>query len=249
MHSLTFEQYIGIVLINVFVGYDYRERAAANVLCDSIWRASSSPVAITQLITQQLEQQGLFSRARDAKQSTEFSFTRFLVPHLMNYQGWALFMDCDMLCRDDIAKVWSLRDDRYAIMCTQHDHVPTETTKFMGEPQTTYPRKNWSSFILFNCAKCRVLTPEFVNNATGLELHRFLWTGDEFIGAVPHERWNYLLGVQSQDVLPVSEGGPSHVHWTLGGPWFPDYDKENLAIDAEWKTARRAAFELYRPDA
>ena len=101
------------MIIPIFIGYDYRERAATNVLIDSLYQNSSVPISITPLITSQLVKQNLFYRKRDPKQSTDFSFTRFLVPHLMNYEGWAIFMDCDMLCFDDINKFWLKKDDKY----------------------------------------------------------------------------------------------------------------------------------------
>ena len=136
--------------IPVFIGYDPRERAATNVLIDSLVQQSSRPLAITPLVTPQLEARGLFWRERDPRQATAFSFTRFLVPHLMGYRGWAIFMDCDMLCRGDIADLWALRDDRFAVMCVQHEHNPNETVKFLGEPQNPYPKKNWSSLMLLH---------------------------------------------------------------------------------------------------
>ena len=130
--------------IPIFIGYDPRERAATNVLIDSLYQNSSVPLAITPLVTPQLEAQGLFTRTRDPKQSTAFSFTRFLVPHLMGYQGWAIFMDCDMLCRADIKQLWDQRDDSYGAMCVQHEHVPGETVKFLGEVQSAYKFLNSS---------------------------------------------------------------------------------------------------------
>ena len=89
--------------ISIFIGYDPRERAATNVLIDSLYQNSSLPISINPLITPQLEQSGLYWRKKDPKQSTAFSFTRFLVPYLMNYEGWAIFIDCDMLCVEDIS--------------------------------------------------------------------------------------------------------------------------------------------------
>ncbi len=153
--------------IPIFIGYDPRERAATNVLIDSLYQHSSAPLAITPLVTPQLEAQGLYRRERDPKQSTAFSFTRFLVPHLMGYEGWAIFMDCDMLCRGDIAALWQQREDQYAAMCVQHEHVPGETVKFLGEVQSAYPKKNWSSLMLLNCSRCTTLTVDYVNTATG----------------------------------------------------------------------------------
>jgi lipopolysaccharide biosynthesis glycosyltransferase len=125
--------------IPVFIGYDPHERAAVNVLADSLVQHSSQPLAITPIVAHQLG--GILQRERNPKQSTEFSFSRFLVPHLMDYQGWAIFMDCDMLARGDIAELWALRDERYALMCVQHEHVPNETVKFLGAVQTRYEKK------------------------------------------------------------------------------------------------------------
>ncbi len=227
--------------IPIFIGYDHRERAATNVLIDSLYQHSSVPLSITPLVTSQLEKQGLFWRERDPKQSTDFSFTRFLIPYLMNYQGWALFMDCDMLCRGDIAKLWELCDERFSVMCVQHEHQPTETVKFQGEIQSPYPKKNWSSLMLMNCSGCKVLTPDFVNTASGLELHRFHWLlDDEKIGSLS-DAWNHLVSVQT------SEKGSSAemLHWTLGGPWFLDQRTMGGVLAAEWYAARDDAFKLW----
>ena len=116
--------------IPIFIGYDPRERAATNILIDSLYQHSSAPLAITPIVTPQLEALGIFWRQRDPKQSTAFSFTRFLVPCLMAYNGWAIFMDCDMLCRGDIAQLWDLPEECFAVMCVQHQHIPKETSKF-----------------------------------------------------------------------------------------------------------------------
>ena len=139
--------------IPIFIGVDPRERAATNVLMDSLVQHSTAPLAITPLVTPQLEAQGLYWRRRDPKQSTAFSFTRFLVPHLMGYQGWAIFMDCDMLARGDIAELWALRNENVAVQCVQHQHIPNEAVKFLGEVQSAYPKKNWSSLMLLNCSR------------------------------------------------------------------------------------------------
>ncbi|MEX1316498.1 MAG: glycosyltransferase [Synechococcaceae cyanobacterium] len=229
--------------VPVFVGYDRHERAAVNVLIDSLYQHSSVPLAITPIVARQLKD--VFSRERDPRQSTEFSFTRFLVPYLMGYQGWAVFMDCDMLCRGDVAELWTLRDESCAVMCVKHHHVPEETIKFLGAVQTRYARKNWSSLMLFNCARCTALTPEYVNTATGLALHRFEWLADEEIGELPGHRWNHLIDVQPAPSQSFSEGGPALVHWTKGGPWFRDYRLAGAELAAEWFAAREAAFRLW----
>ena len=206
-----------VPMIRIFIGFDPREAVAFNVLAHSIQARASEPVSIVPLMLSQLGK--LMWRERHNLQSSDFSFSRFLVPHLCDYDGWALFMDCDMLMLDDVAKLWALRDEAFAVMCVKHDHVPDEDTKFLGERQTRYEKKNWSSVMLFNNAKCGALTPDYVNSASGLDLHRFHWLGnDELIGEIPH-RWNHL--VDYDPAVPLGE--VSNLHFTTGGPYFPDY--------------------------
>ena len=164
-------------MINVFIGYDSKEKVAFSVLAYSILRNSTKPVTITPVYLPNIKDD--FVRERNNLSSTEFSFSRFIIPHLMNYQGWALFMDCDMLMMDDIAKLWRLRDDRYAVQVCKHDYTPKSQTKFLNQVQTVYPKKNWSSFMLMNCKKCSTLTPDYVNKASGLELHQYKWLESE----------------------------------------------------------------------
>lgn len=228
-------------MIPIFIGYDPRERAATNVLIDSLVQHSSMPLAISPLVTPQLEAQGLYRRKRDPKQTTAFSFTRFLVPHLMGYEGWAIFIDCDMLCRGDVTALWQQRDEQFAVQCVQHEHVPGETVKFLGEVQSAYPKKNWSSLMLFNCSRCTSLTVDYVNTATGLELHRFHWLeGDHAIGAID-SAWNHLVDVQDAD----GAEGASLLHWTLGGPWFREQRTMGGLLAAEWFGARDDAMRLW----
>lgn len=201
--------------VRLFIGYDSKEVVAYHVLCQSVIDRASVPVAFTPLVLHGLKD--VFARPRNELQSTEFSFSRFLVPYLSGYEGWSIFMDCDMLFQEDIAKLWALRDDRYAVMCCKHDYVPKESVKFLGQTQTKYQKKNWSSVMLFNNARCRQLTPEYVNDRSGLELHQFKWlTGDEDIGALPLT-WNHLVGVYEKDDKAAV------LHYTLGGPYFKDY--------------------------
>lgn len=212
-------------MISVFIGYDPREAVAFSVLAHSIHARASQPVSITPLMLSQLE--GIYTRERHPLQSTDFSFTRFLVPYLSGYAGWTLFMDCDMLVLDDIARLWALRDERYAVQVVKHNHVPEEDIKFLGATQTKYEKKNWSSVMLFNNARCRALTPEYVNTATGLELHQFKWLGnDELIGEIPH-RWNHLVGYDAPNP------DVSLVHYTIGGPYFEEY--RNVEYAEEWR--------------
>jgi len=227
--------------VPVFIGYDCRERAAVNVLIDSLYQHSSIPLAITPLVASQLEIEQLYWRKRDPKQSTAFSFTRFLVPYLNDYEGWAVFMDCDMLCRGDIRALWEQRNDACAVMCVQHEHIPVETVKFLGEVQSSYQKKNWSSLMLFNCNRCTALTLDYVNNASGLDLHRFQWlTSDQDIGAL-QGAWNHLVGVQDSSQAISSQ----LLHWTLGGPWFRDQRTMGGPLAAEWFAARDDAFRLW----
>lgn len=217
-------------MIPVFIGYDSREAVAFSVLAFSIQARATQPVTIAPLMLTQLS--GVLTRERHPLQSTDFSFSRFLAPYLSGFSGWSIFMDCDMLVLDDIERLWQLRDDRYAVMVVKHDHVPKETQKFLGEPQSKYEKKNWSSVMLFNNAKCKALTPEYVNTASGLELHQFKWLGDDgLIGELP-ERWNHLVGYNP----PRPDA--ALVHYTLGGPYFEEY--RDCEYSTEWRTERDA---------
>lgn len=216
-------------MINVFIGYDPRETVAFSVLAHSIHVRASEPVTIAPLMLGQLKQ--VLTRERHPLQSTDFSFSRFLTPYLSGYSGWSVFMDCDMLMLDDIAGLFRLRDDRYAVMVVKHDHVPRETTKFLGEPQSKYEKKNWSSVMLFNNARCRALTPQYVNAASGLELHQFKWLeSDALIGALP-DRWNHLVGYNA------ARQDAALVHYTLGGPYFDAY--RDCEYAEAWHAERR----------
>jgi len=227
--------------VPIFIGYDRRERAAVNVLIDSLYQHSSIPLSITPLVASQLEVEQFYWRERDPLQSTEFSFTRFLVPYLNDYEGWAIFMDCDMLCRGDIKALWEQRNDAFAVMCVQHKHVPVETVKFLGEVQSSYPKKNWSSLMIFNCSRCTALSLDYVNSASGLDLHRFHWlTSEQEIGAL-QGAWNHLIDVQDPSQAITSQ----LPHWTLGGPWFRDQRTMGGSLAAEWFAARDDAFRLW----
>src|SRR5690242_8413262 len=216
--------------IRVFIGFDPREDVAFSVLAHSIHARSSQPVTVTPVMLSQLGE--VYRRARNPLQSTEFSFSRFLTPYLCGYEGWAVFMDCDMLMLDDIAKLWAMRDDRYAVQVVKHVHVPKEETKFLGAVQTKYEKKNWSSVMLMNCARCTALTPDYVNRASGLELHQFKWLeGDHLIGEIPHA-WNHLVGYDA----PRRDA--SLVHYTIGGPYFDAY--RDCEYAKEWFAERDA---------
>ncbi len=164
-------------IIPVFVGYDPREAIAYHTCVNSIIRNSSRPVAIIPVAL------NLFKDYSETHTdgSNHFIYTRFLVPHLMQHIGWAIFIDGDMIVRGDIAELWNLRDAYSDVMVVKHDYKTKMTEKYLGAKNEDYPRKNWSSVILWNCNSYpnRKLTPEFVQKATGAELHRFTWLNRE----------------------------------------------------------------------
>ena len=180
-------------MLHIYLGYAQRLPALYNIAQHSIIRHCSRPVAMTPIKLGHLE--SVFTRDRVAVQSTEFSFSRFLTPFLNRFEGWALFMDNDIVARGDLAKLWDLRDDRYAVQCVKHDHQPEGSVKFLGAPQTQYPKKNWSSVMLMNCAKCTALTPDYVNTATGLELHQFKWLESEALNGGNPREWTTMRAI------------------------------------------------------
>lgn len=199
----------------IFIGYDSRE--------DMAYRAakySAGNHKIVPLVQQTLRDYGLYWREVDTLASTEFSLTRFLVPELCNFKGWALFIDCDTLFLSDPAELFALADDRYAVMCVKHNYLPQNTTKMDGKNQHIYPRKNWSSVMLFNCAHPanRKLTKQLVNISTPQFLHRLSWLSDDDIGSLPLS-WNWLVGWYTEP----NDGTPKLLHYTEGGPWFAEY--------------------------
>lgn len=219
----------------IYVGYDSREAIAYDVCRHSLLARSSVPIAVHPLVQAELRERGLYRRERDALASTEFTYTRFLVPALNQYRGWAIFCDCDFLWLGDVAELIALRDDRYGVMCVHHDHQPTETVKMDGAVQTRYRRKNWSSLVLWNCGHPANtgLTPEVVNRESGAFLHQFQWLADNLIGAVP-ETWNWLEGWNRRPAT----GAPKVVHYTRGGPWFEQW--QNVDYGDLWIAERDA---------
>lgn len=210
--------------IRVFIGYDRVEEVAFHVLSHSIHQRSSVPVSTTPLIKDQLF--SLVNRPREPEQSNEFTFTRWLVPYLCNYEGFAIFVDCDMMFRADIAELYNLRDRQFAVQCVKHNHVPQEKTKFLKQMQTVYDKKNWASVMIFNNAFCQVLSPDYINTTSRLKLHQFNWLPtDELIGELPKE-WNHLVGYDKPN--PDAK----NVHWTLGGPYFNEY--RDVEFSDEW---------------
>lgn len=201
-------------MIPVFVGYDPREAIAFHVCANSIIRHSSQPVQIVPVAL------NLFKDYTETHTdgSNHFIYTRFLVPYMMKWQGHAIFIDGDMILRDDIAKLWELRDPSKDVQVVKHDYKTRMPVKYLGSKNEDYPRKNWSSVILWNCNSYpnRRLTPEYVMKATGAELHRFSWCSDDRIGELPKE-WNWLpdeYGANPDAKL---------LHYTLGTPCFHEF--------------------------
>ena len=213
--------------IPIFVGYDPREAVAYHTCVNSIIRHASQPVAIVPVAL------NLFNDYKETHgdNSNHFVYTRFLVPHLMSYNGWAIFIDGDMILRDDIIKLWNLQEGNKDVMVVKHDYKTRMTEKYMGAKNEDYPRKNWSSVILWNCGSWpnRKLTPEFVQSQPGSYLHRFSWIEDERIGELPVE-WNWL----------PDEFGPNPnaklLHYTLGTPCFHEFADTPQA--EEWHRER-----------
>jgi len=213
-------------VLNIYIGYDDVETVAYHTLSQSIIKYASGPVRISPICSEHFRK--FFNRPRDEKQSNDFSFTRFLVPYLNDYDGYAIFMDCDMMLRTDIYQVLNEINPDRAISVVQHDYTPSDSTKYLNKVQYAYPRKNWSSFVVWNCSheKNRTLTPTFVETASGLELHRFTWLLDSEIGSLDLG-WNWLVG----DYINPPEG-LKNIHWTVGGPYFQEYS--DVDFSTEW---------------
>lgn len=202
--------------MNIWVGYDTREHWAFKV-CDYSIR-KRRPEAIVKPIEQRnVRLLGLYDRPVDENASTEFSLTRFLTPALSNFKGWSLYCDCDFLFLDDIKELFDLADPKYAAMVVKHDYKPKSNTKMDGQIQFPYPRKNWSSLILFNNEHPSHKFLD-VNGMTPAELHQFDWIADKDLGELP-ERWNWLVGYYD-DLWSYDD--PSALHYTDGGPWFEE---------------------------
>lgn len=213
----------------VFVGWDSREVTAYDVCKWSLARRCSYPVSVYPIMEKSVRHAGLYTREHEKKDgqlwdkisgapmSTEFAITRFLTPHLAQ-EGWALFIDCDMLILGDVSDLFKKADPKYAVQVVKHLHIPEETEKMDGQIQTAYPRKNWSSVMLFNCdhPANRNLTLEKINTLPGRDLHAFSWLKDEEIGSLPLD-WNYLVDVSPEIDRPLL------AHYTLGTPDMPGY--------------------------
>jgi lipopolysaccharide biosynthesis glycosyltransferase len=212
--------------VNLIIGFDQREAIAYHVFCQSVLEKSSVPVTFLPLANGSLL--GYQEKHKDG--SNAFTYSRFLCPSLMNYQGWAIYVDGDMVCNDDIANLWLLRDPSKAVQVIKHNYLTKSSQKYLGNKNESYPRKNWSSVILWNCEhpKNKQLTPNFVSEQSGKFLHRFQWLDDSDIGDLPIE-WNWLA--IEYEINPRAK----LIHYTLGTPCFKEYSCSEMAEN--WHSA------------
>ncbi len=211
-------------LIRLAVGFDQREAVAYHVFCQSVINKSSLPIVFLPLALNNLP---MYLESH-SDGSNNFIYSRFLTPYLYNFSGWAIFADGDMVCNEDIAKLWALKDDSKAVIVVPHDYKTKASQKYLGNKNENYPRKNWSSVILWNCGhpKNKALTPSFISNQTGAFLHRFQWLDDNDIGFLPLV-WNGLA-IEYEDNYDAKL-----IHYTLGTPCFKDY--RNTAMADLWE--------------
>ena len=207
-------------MINLYVGYDEREAIAYHVFCHSVIKNTSIPVKITPLVLSQLKE---FNETHQDR-SNDFVYSRFLTPYLNEFDGWAIFADGDMICQADLKELIGMADPNKALMVVKHDYQTKASIKYLGNINENYPRKNWSSVILWNCShpKHKILTPEFVSNQTGKFLHRFSWLDDNDIGELPVE-WNWLVCEYEKNT------DAKLIHYTLGTPCFKDFRDTDMA--------------------
>lgn len=228
---------------SIFIGFDPREVDAFAVARKSCRKYLTQPIPIHGLVLDQLRIDGLYKREMttrdgvmwdvlsDAPQSTEHANSRFFVP-LLAKKGWALFCDGDVLFRDNVGRVFDGLDPHYAVYCVKHHHQVQTTTKMDNQIQLPYSRKNWSSFMIFNCdhEANKALTLEMLNLLPGRDLHRFCWLDDSEIGEID-PRWNYLV-----DSSPPIDN-PAMVHFTNGTPAMKGYENQSFAD--EWRAMLR----------
>jgi lipopolysaccharide biosynthesis glycosyltransferase len=206
--------------IKIVIGFDQLEAIAYHVFCQSVLEKSSSPIHFIPLAQKNLSS---YSETH-SDGSNQFIYSRFLTPFLTDYSGWAIFADGDMVCNDDISELWKLRDETKAVQVVKHDYKTKKIVKYLGNKNEDYPRKNWSSLVLWNCGHPanKVLTPEFVSEKPGSFLHRFSWLDDGQIGELPIE-WNWLA-IEYPD-----NPNAKIIHYTLGTPCFKDYSESSMA--------------------
>ena len=213
-------------IVDIVVGFDQREAVAYHTFTQSIIEKSTMPVRFLPLSINSLSNYN--ERHKDG--SNDFIYSRFLVPYLMNFKGWAIYADGDMVCLEDIKKLWDLRDKNYAVQVAKHNYKTKIEEKYWGNKNESYPRKNWSSLILWNCEHevHKILSPDFIEKQSGAFLHRFSWIKDEEIGELEKE-WNWLA-LEYEEKKDINL-----IHYTIGTPCFKEY--ENKSLSSYWKKA------------
>ena len=213
-------------IVDIVVGFDQRESVAYHTFVQSVIEKSTIPTRFMPLSI------GSLTNYKETHKdgSNDFIYSRFLVPHLMKFNGWAIYADGDMVCLKNIKKLWDLRDDKFAVQVVQHDYKTKIKNKYWGNKNENYPRKNWSSLILWNCnhQSHKRLTPEFIQKQTGAFLHRFSWIKDEEIGEVEKE-WNWLA-MEYEEKNDINL-----IHYTIGTPCFEEY--QNKSLSSYWKNS------------
>jgi lipopolysaccharide biosynthesis glycosyltransferase len=206
--------------VTLVVGFDQREAVAYHVFCQSVIDKSTLPVQFLPLAENLLQEY----KEVHTDGSNKFIYSRFLTPYLMDFSGWAIFADGDMVCEADIAELWALRDPSKAVLVVKHDYKTKKNKKYLGNKNEDYPRKNWSSLILWNCShpENKILTPEFIQNQPGSYLHRFSWLSDGLIGELAPQ-WNWLA------IEYPENPGAKLIHYTLGTPCFEEYANESMS--------------------
>jgi lipopolysaccharide biosynthesis glycosyltransferase len=206
--------------ISIVVGFDQRESIAYHVFCQSVIDQSSMPIQFLPLAENTLKKY----KEVHTDGSNKFIYSRFLTPYLMDFSGWAIFADGDMVCQADISELWSLRDETKAVQVVKHSYKTKAAKKYLGNKNEDYPKKNWSSLILWNCGhpENSILTPEFIQGQPGSYLHRFSWLDEDLIGGLDTE-WNWLA------IEYPENPNAKLIHYTLGTPCFKDYANESMS--------------------
>lgn len=205
--------------MKIFIGYDKRFDAAYRVAKHSVLQIDNTleviPLKIDKL-------KNYLWREKDPLASTEFTITRFLVPYLSDYMGYSLFVDCDVLFKENPRNIIKEIEHSSDVYCVPHNYTPFQDIKMDNRKQHVYPRKNWSSVMLFNNYQCQYLNLRYINSATPSELHQMMWA--QSIGKLD-PKWNHLVGYYNHP-------NPSIIHYTDGGPWISGY--ENCEYSEEW---------------
>jgi len=215
---------------NIYVGYDPSQDIAYKVCEQSIYKHSSDSVYVKKINSNTIAG---YEREYDPLASTPFTYARFYIPYINNYQGASIFCDGDFLFLEDIQNLWNLFDSKYAVQVVKHDYAPSSTIKMNNKIQTSYPKKNWSSLIIWNNEhpKNKQLDLNVLNCASGSFLHQFKWLDENEIGEIPYA-WNWLVGWYKETNQHLS---PKALHFTEGGPWLKDPENDYDLVWLKYK--------------